>query len=201
MHPNHRALIATAVGALALVASQARAEPPAQNHPANNAPPAPTAAPSPPLSQPEAWTLAEALNAGEVKEAQAALTKAHSPAVKDFAQHMLQAHRDADKTERDVAARLRIAHTRSPALDAMEAEQRDSAQKLQSASAKDFDRVYMDAQVKGHEDALATIDGKILPSLTDPQLRANVEALRAIVAEHLDEAKRVQAGLAPPQSP
>jgi putative membrane protein len=47
--------------------------------------------------------------------------------------------------------------------------------------------------VKGHEEALALLDDKLIPAASSENARAHLTETRASVAEHLQRAKALQA--------
>src|SRR5262249_36924890 len=62
---------------------------------------------------------------------------------------------------------------------------------LQNASASDFDRLYIEAQVRDHNHVLEIID-RAAPNLKNAELKSAVTASRAKVADHLRMAERLQ---------
>ena len=63
--------------------------------------------------------------------------------------------------------------------------------KLNKEDAKDFDKTYIDCQVKVHKMVLKTIDDKQLPNAHSTDLRNHLVATRAAVAGHLMDAEMV----------
>lgn len=144
------------------------------------------------LSDAQIWQVAEAINHGEVLAARVAERRAEHPATKDFAKHMLQAHADEERIERDSAKRLGLKPDASSVSKRLTTTAQEDVKKLETANRSDFDRTYLDAQVRDHREALGIIDSQLLPQARDPQLKAELTGLRARVAEHLTEAERAQ---------
>ena len=181
-----RSLFVIALGiSLGMIAPAVRAE-------GNPAPSAWTTTEIAPLTQAQAWTLAQALNKGEADTAKIVAGKAQNPNVKAFAQHMARAHGEAAAAEKETARRLNLRMHGSPQLEQLKAHQRATAQRLSAASKADFDRVYIDAELEAHQQALDLLDRDVLPSATNPEMTADMEALREQIAEHLDEARGLQ---------
>lgn len=63
-----------------------------------------------------------------------------------------------------------------------------------------FATAFMAAMIKGHSDVLAMIDGKLLTTAKNDAVKSHLTATRAHVAMHLEEAKKIQAGLAGAQA-
>lgn len=57
----------------------------------------------------------------------------------------------------------------------------------------EFERGYLEAMVKGHTEALAMIDGKLLRAAKDDAVKAHLEKTREVVAGHLETAKALLA--------
>ena len=67
--------------------------------------------------------------------------------------------------------------------------------KLNKADAKDFDKTYMESQVKVHKMVLETIDKKLIPNAQHPDLRNHLTMTRAAVAMHLQMAEQLSDSL------
>jgi len=134
-------------------------------------------------------------NTGEIAEGKLAKAQATSKDVQAFADQMVTEHQKMDKEGDDLAKKLALApkdNTTSQAL-------RDGAEKTQAnlkpLKGAEFDRAYIDAQVKDHQTVLADIDELLLPSATDAQLKKLLQDARPKVAAHLQHAKKLQASL------
>lgn len=66
--------------------------------------------------------------------------------------------------------------------------------KLAALDGAAFDRAFVDMTIQGHERTLATIDNKLVPAATKPKVKAALTETRAAVAQHLQQAKQLQAG-------
>ncbi len=66
---------------------------------------------------------------------------------------------------------------------------------LKAQKGKDFDKAYMDAQVKAHRDVLAVFDTKLLPNAQNVELKSTLTDARSHVAAHLAKAEDIQSKL------
>lgn len=64
---------------------------------------------------------------------------------------------------------------------------------LAQKNGKDYELAYIDAMVKGHTDALALIDDKLLPSADSSAVKAHLSDTRMHVEHHLQAAKQLKA--------
>jgi putative membrane protein len=113
----------------------------------------------------------------EVKAGELALQKTTDSRVRSFAQRMIKDHRKANKELESLATRKGL-----PMPSRLDDECQRQIDKLSSATAQDFDRLYMDSQLKAHQeavklfqtesrdgqdDALKNWAGKTLPTLQE----------------------------------
>ena len=66
---------------------------------------------------------------------------------------------------------------------------------LKTMSGADFDKAYMDSQVKMHQQVLDLIDNKLIPAAKDADLKTELQTIRPKIAEHLKMATEIQASL------
>ncbi len=135
--------------------------------------------------------IVQTINAGEIQEAQLAMSKAMSPDVKRFAKDMATAHRDMQTKMTTLLGRLQITPSDNAVSNQMRSDTQGEISSLQSMRGKDFDRDYIDSQVTNHNKALELLD-HMTPSVKDAELKAALTATRPKVEAHLREAERVQ---------
>jgi putative membrane protein len=135
-----------------------------------------------------------AANEHEVAAANDANQKKSDPKVGDFAQMMNRDHSQNLEETKKLSDSQNIQPTDTPAITKMKAEGQAEMTKLSQMQGANFDRAYMAAMVKGHTDVLNHID-RYLKTATNPQLQSHLKATRDAVANHLAEAKKVQASL------
>jgi len=66
---------------------------------------------------------------------------------------------------------------------------------LQPMNGPEFERAFLDAMVKGHEEALEMLEQGIA-SAQNEKVKAHLQSTRDAVATHLSEAKQLQGGSA-----
>ena len=152
--------------------------------PGEVAPPEPTVASL--SGQDFANTLA-AGDAFEIAASRLAVDRAPTPAVKAFAQKMIDAHTvSTDRLKKD-GATLTPAIKPDPALSSEQQQKLDALKPLTGTA---FELAYMTDQVAAHEAALGAVQA-YAASGSDPVLkRLAADAVR-MVSEHLDEARRL----------
>jgi putative membrane protein len=146
--------------------------------------------------------IVQAINDGEIEEAQLALSKAAAPDVKRFARDMMAAHRDMQNKMTALLVRLQITPSDNAVSNQLKSDTQSELGALKTIRGKDFDRDYVDAQVRNHNNALELLD-RITPSVKSSELKATLVSVHPKVEAHLREAERVeltlQKGTASPQ--
>lgn len=157
--------------------------------------------PAPPPAPPETFTddqilgVIHTVNTGELAQAKLAKSKAKDKQVKRFAEMMDKHHTEADKKALSIGKKNGWKLEASPTGSALESDAKNTTASLSGQSAADFDKAYMDAQVKTHEAVIETLDKKLMPNAKGTEVKAYVEAVRTKVAAHLKDAKDLQAKL------
>ncbi len=179
------------------VVQQTEPEPMPEPTPAaEQLPPAP-----PPLTDGEIAAIAKAANDEEIEHAKLAKTRAKDKRVKEFANMMLKDHGDANKRESALAKRGSITAIDSEASRKLTDDATARTETLKSAAkGAEFDRAYMDAQVQVHTMVLDMITNQMIPAATNPELKAELEAMRGVVEAHLVQAKDIQTALNQPSA-
>jgi putative membrane protein len=146
------------------------------------------------LSDAQFASIVEAVNDGEIQEAQLATSKATSPDVKRFARDMSTAHRDMQNKMTTLLGRLQITPSDNAVSNQLKSDTQSELSTLQTTRGKEFDRDYIDAQVRNHNKALELLD-RITPSVKNTELKAALTSTRPKVEAHLREAERVELAL------
>lgn len=159
---------------------------------------APTAAPTPAepaLTDEQVAKVSSVLHEGEIAAAKLAASNGKDAKVKKFAAMMVKHHGEAQKKEEALAKKAKMTPADSPLSMQMAKENESTAATLKALKGAEFDKAYVDSQVKGHEAALEAIDKKLLPAAQNADLKAALTAFRPTVESHLKEAKDIQSGL------
>jgi putative membrane protein len=137
-----------------------------------------------------------AANMSEMDQARIAQKKAQNARVKRFASMMLKEHGEADARGSDVAKKARASLAPSDVSNRLES---DSKQMTSTISAekdgKDFDRAYIESQVKAHRAVLDSIDRELIPSARSAEVKELLQTMRPKIEGHLREAEDIQKGL------
>jgi putative membrane protein len=128
----------------------------------------------------------------EVQAGQIASEKGQTPAVKKFGEHMVKDHTALGKK---LDAAIAKSHNQAlPKNAPLDQEAQASLKNFQSASAADFDRVYMDAMVADHKKDIAEFES-YAGSGDDPVIKAAAQKALPVLKKHLAMAEKIQKGL------
>lgn len=146
-----------------------------------------------PMTDAQIVAAAATLNEGEIQMAELAKKNASNAEVKQFALMMQQHHgKGLDKTK-TIQSKAKISpDTSNNVTIKMKSETNTTIESLKDKTGNEFDRAYIDAQVKAHRDALDAIDNKMLPNAQNADLKMQLTEMRRQVAEHLTKAEAIQ---------
>jgi putative membrane protein len=138
-----------------------------------------------------------AANNTDISYARVALSPGHAQQaeVRQFAEHMLSAHTGVNEMVQRLLATKGLApaeHQVSLDLRDESAAKRDTLREL---SGRAFDSTYIANEITYHRKVLAALDGVLIPSARDGDLKALLVAVRPAFVGHLDMALKVQGGL------
>ena len=132
--------------------------------------------------------MAGAVDLYTVRSAEIALEKARRPEVRQFAQQMLDDHRQSTEELSEIARAVGLDGQLPPAMLPIHWEMlRD----LEDASSSRFDGRYMDQQVDAHEMALE-LHQHFAQAGNGERLKAYAASVLPTVTQHLAEARRLE---------
>jgi putative membrane protein len=158
--------------------------------PATTTPPA--SAPPATLTDEQILQVAHSADLGEIEQGTLALTKAKDARVKKLAKMMVSDHTAADTKGMALGKKNNLTPAASPVSTSLESDAQAATSTLKSATGADFDKAYVDAQVKEHQAVLDTIDQKLAPAAKNADLKAFLADVRPKIATHLQHAEDLQ---------
>ncbi len=150
------------------------------------------AQPAVPLTDGQILQIAHTANIGEMNQARLALSRSKDARVRSLAQMMVQDHSQADKKGMVLAKKENLEREPSAMSESLESGAQSITGTLKAEPAVDFDKNYVDAEIREHQAVLDTIDQKLVVDATNPELKAYLTEIRAAVASHLRHAQDVQ---------
>jgi putative membrane protein len=147
------------------------------------------------LNDPQILQVLLSASSGEISLGSLALTHASSAMVHDFAQMTVSDFGAAKEQEQSFAAAHDLTPRPSGTSESLNANAVAIQGELDTVSGVDFDRMYMSSQLDMHRGLLTLIDEQLLPIVTNPELRALLEATRTTIATHFDQARAMVASM------
>lgn len=145
-----------------------------------------------PLSDNEIIGVVMTANEGEVQMAEVAAKKATAADVKQFAGMMKSHHTSALQKDKALVKKAKISSSDSDVSSSLKSDVESTTKELRSKEGKEFDRAYIDSQVKAHKDVLTIIDNRLIPNVQNGELKSSLSEMRRTVADHLVKAENLQ---------
>lgn len=139
-----------------------------------------------------------AVNKAEVKQAHLALQRAKDPQVKAFAQHMIAKHGQMERSQQHTMSSMRMTPEATPASNQLESDAQSSLASLESKTGSDFDKAYIDLQVKEHQQVLGMLGSSIIPAAHDTEYKRQLMNAKPELEDHLRRAEALQQKLTAP---
>jgi putative membrane protein len=135
--------------------------------------------------------IVHAANVGEIDQAKLALSRTADSRIRSLAQMMVRDHTQADKKGMVIAKKANIERQASPLSQSLESAADSATGTLKAEPKADFDKNYVDTQVREHQAVLDSIDEKLMVNVSSADLKAYLVEVRAAVASHLQHAREV----------
>ncbi|MCU1280699.1 MAG: outer membrane protein [bacterium] len=115
----------------------------------------------------------------EVKLGQLAAEKGTSPAVKEFGKRMVEDHSKANDELKSIASKKNV-----PLPTDVDSKAKATYEKLAKLSGPDFDKAYLDAMVKDHDEDVKEFKNEASKSNADPELKEWAQKTLSVIEEH-----------------
>ena len=155
-----------------------------------------TAQTAPPnLTDPEVAHVAVTANSIDIEAGKLALARTHNESVRQFATTMVTDHTAVNQQAAALAARLKVTPTDNAVSQSLQTGAADARKNMERLNGAAFDRAYMDREVEYHQAVLDALDGLLIPTSENADLKQLLTDVRPAIATHLDHAKRVRNSL------
>lgn len=129
---------------------------------------------------------------GEIAAAQEAAKRKASPVVDLYAKYLIQQHQNSLEGLTQFAKQLGLKPKESTIANSIANGGKNDLKALAELQDEAFDKAFIDAMIKEHQEGLKLIDSKLLPQTKNPQLKAVVEQFRQMVSNHLEAGFEIQ---------
>ncbi len=148
-----------------------------------------------PLNDKQIVAVALAANNGEVQMAEMAKKKATNPEVKQFAAMMHTHHSQGVQKAKALENKSKLSQEDNDLSQKLKGDVSTTLSDLRDKDGREFDKAYMESQVKAHKEVLQAIDDRLVPNAQNAELKTLLTEMRRQVADHLAKAQDIQAKL------
>lgn len=152
------------------------------------------AAPGP--TDPQIAAIVVTANQVDIDAGKLAESRTHSKDVREFAERMITDHTGVNKSATELVQKLHVTPEPNATSESLQKGGDENLAKLKALSGSAFDKAYIDHEVAYHEAVIEALDGTLIPSAQNAELKALLVKVRPAFIAHLDHAKRLQAQLA-----
>lgn len=132
------------------------------------------------------------LDSAVMLDADVALRKRISGAVREYATALRHDHQANIGATSAVAARANVSPAANPAIDSLRQITAHARSELMAFDGHEFERMYLNALVEGHAIAFIAIEKKLMPAAMNPGVKVHLIDVRARIANHLVKARELQ---------
>jgi putative membrane protein len=151
----------------------------------------PVTAVAPPLDDPTIVAIFDAANSADIETGQLAAERGSSKAVREFGAMLARDHKAVRQQGRDLAKRLGVTPT-PPADDASAKAHAEAMATLRSKRGAEFDRAFLDHEVRFHQSVIDAVKGTLLPAIQNPELKELVVKVAPAFGAHRDMAANLR---------
>ena len=148
------------------------------------------------LTDPQVAHVAVTANAIDVDLAKVALQRGSSSSVKAFAQTMVDDHTGVNKQAGELATKLGVTPEPNDVSKSLQQGADEAKAKLTRLSGSEFDAAYIEREVGYHQAVLDAIDGLLIPTTENAELKQLLQTVRPAIVAHLERARGIQRELA-----
>jgi putative membrane protein len=128
-------------------------------------------------------------NQVDVDAGELAAATSKNPAVVEFAKLMIADHTGVNRAATELVTKLGVTPEPSATSQSLQKGGDENLARLRKLAGDAFDLAYVEHEVAYHEQVIAAIDGTLIPSATNPELKALLVKVRPAFDAHLAHAR------------
>jgi len=144
------------------------------------------------LSDPEVASVAVTANQIDINYAEIAKVKSKNAEVLRFAETMITDHKAIIAQAVALVTKLKVTPKDNAVSQKLSSDAEKTKKSLLKKSGKAFDKAYIDNEVSYHKAVIAAVEGVLIPSATNPELKALLQKVVPALKTHLAHAEMVQ---------
>jgi putative membrane protein len=147
---------------------------------------------APDLSDPEVAHVAVTANSIDIELGRLAQIRTHNAEVRKFATTMITDHSAVNAQAAALAGRLGVTPKDNAVSQSLLSGAADARKKIAPLRGSAFDRAYIDREVAYHQAVLDALDGLLVPTTENVELKKLLVDVRPAIAAHLEHAKQIR---------
>lgn len=141
---------------------------------------------------PEVASTLYSINKAQIETSQIAKNKTINESVLQFANKMIDDHKNAQSTLEQILKSNNINRMTSADARTIRGEARKSMRAMKKINGITFDQTYMDYEINSHKKALSVINDYILPRVQNTELKNYTLAMKQNLMNHLQQAQQIR---------
>jgi putative membrane protein len=150
---------------------------------------------TPALDDPTIVAIFDNANTADIQTGKLASERANSKDVRQFGAMLARDHAMVRQQGRDLAKKLGVTPT-APAGDKSAADEAAVIKRLSSLHGAEFDKAFLQREIKFHSDVIAAVNSTLLPAIKNEELKALVVKVAPAFQAHLQMAENLNKQLA-----
>jgi putative membrane protein len=139
--------------------------------------------------------VAVTANTIDIEMGRLAASRSHRKEVQEFAAAMIRDHAAVNARAGALAGKLKVTPEDNAVSQSLQAGATAARTRIEALTGEAFDRAYVAREVEYHQGVLNALDGVLIPTTENPELRQLLVEVRGAILGHLAHAKHVQEGL------
>ncbi|PCI41272.1 MAG: hypothetical protein COB41_10795 [Proteobacteria bacterium] len=148
-----------------------------------------------PLTDANIAAIVVGANNIDISAGNIALKRSNNAKVKDFAQRMVTDHTAVLNSAVKLVTKLGVTPVNNDLVATLAKQSQEHEKKLNTLSGKAFDKSYIDHEVAYHEAVIGVIEGQLIPSAQNQELKALLVSVMPAFRAHLKHSQMIQAAL------
>lgn len=142
------------------------------------------------LSDAQIAQVVVSANQIDIEAGQIALERSKTPQVEEFANLMVKDHAAVNKNAEALVQKLKVTPQASSTAESLRKDADKEQGKLKGLSGHDFDKEYLENEVKYHKQVLSALDKTLIPDAQNAELKKMLTDVRPAFQAHLDHAEK-----------
>ncbi len=147
------------------------------------------------LNDSEILQIVVTANQGDIENGELAKKKASNKQVRAFADRMIKERNDLNKEAKVLVTKFKKVSEESTVSKDLRADDKKTLDQLKNLNGREFDKAYIDAEIKHNQDLIDLTDSTLVPNVKDEGLKMLLTKVRPAIAAHVERAKTVRGSL------